>query len=281
MVLFAAVLWGTTGTAQTYIAGESSPIAVAMLRSIIGGGILLVFVIWCKQINFREWQWRLTIGAALSIAAFQSLFFTSVQLTGVAVGTVVTIGSAPIFAGIIEWLFWQVRPTKIWVIATVFSIIGATLLVSAGGETVIKPLGVIIALVAGFLFALYTNVSKRLMDHAQPLPAVALIFTICGLSLLPLSVTHLEWVPLQMNVIIILYLAIFTCSIAYWFYLSGLQRISSSAAVTLSLAEPLTAALLGVLLIGEHLSKIAWCGVTFMFSGILLLTFFSKRTKQL
>ena len=277
MVLIAAVLWGTTGTAQTYIAGESSPIAVSMLRSIIGGGLLLLIVVCRKQINWRKWQWGLTITAALAIAAFQSLFFTSVQLTGVAVGTVVTIGSAPIFAGIIEWLFWKVQPTIVWGIATLFSIVGAFLLVSSGGETVINPLGVIVALAAGFLFALYTNISKQLMRLAQPLPAVALVFTICGLSLLPLSVTQLEWVMLQMNGVIILYLAIFTCSIAYWLYLTGLKRISSSSAVTLSLAEPLTAAMLGVFLVGEYLSKQAWSGVSLLFSGILILTFFTRR----
>lgn len=54
--------------------------------------------------------------------------------------------------------------------------------------------------------------------------------------------------------------------------LSGLQKISSSSAVTLSLAEPLTAAMLGVFLIGEYLSVMSWFGVAMLLGGIVVLT---------
>ncbi|CAM5212450.1 Putative inner membrane transporter YicL OS=Lysinibacillus sphaericus OX=1421 GN=yicL_3 PE=3 SV=1 [Lysinibacillus sphaericus] len=57
-------------------------------------------------------------------------------------------------------------------------------------------------------------------------------------------------------------------SIAYLLFLSGLQKISSSSAVTLSLAEPLTAAMLGVLLVGEHLSSTSWVGVAMLLEEV-------------
>ncbi|ATP38819.1 hypothetical protein CSE16_01640 [Solibacillus sp. R5-41] len=176
-VLFAAMLWGTVGTTQTFLTKGISSFGVAGVRSAIGGGLLLVIVLAMRKINFRTWSWKWTILAALTIALFQSLFFASVRYTGVAVGTVITIGSAPVFAGVIEWLFWKGRPSQVWGMATGLAITGCVLLFVNHGEAVIDPFGIILALCAGFMFALYTNVSKQLMKHEETLPAVAMTFT--------------------------------------------------------------------------------------------------------
>lgn len=74
-VLLAAILWGMTGTAQTYLDEEASPIAVATIRSAIGGSLLLAITIIMRKINFLRWSWKWTILAAASIAFFQGLFF--------------------------------------------------------------------------------------------------------------------------------------------------------------------------------------------------------------
>jgi len=92
-VLLAAILWGMTGTVQTSLDQGVSPIAVAMIRSAIGGSLLLVITIIMRKINFLRWSWKWTILAAASIALFQGLFFSSIRLTGIAIGTVATIGS--------------------------------------------------------------------------------------------------------------------------------------------------------------------------------------------
>lgn len=279
VVLIAAVLWGTTGTAQTFLEGEISAFSVAMVRSGIGGGLLLIVVIAMRKINFRRWSWKWTIFAAFAIGLFQVLFFSSIRYTGVAVGTVVTIGSSPVFAGIIEWLIWRVKPTKVWAIATCSAIVGCVLLFLVGGETVVDPLGVSLALMAGFMFALYTNVSKRLMEREAALPAVAMTFSLCALLLLPFAWSDgFKWVGEGTNGYTMLYLGIFSTSIAYMLFLSGLQKISSSSAVTLSLAEPLTAALLGVFFLGEQLSAVSWIGVGFILMGIIVLTLGARKT---
>ena len=282
IVLIAAVLWGTTGTAQTFLEGDISAFSVAMVRSGIGGGLLLLAVIVMRKINLKTWSWKWTLLAAFAIGLFQVLFFSSIRYTGVAVGTVVTIGSSPVFAGVIEWLFWHVKPTKVWAIATSSAIVGCVLLFLVGGETVVEPLGVSLALMAGFMFALYTNLSKRLMEQEEALPAVAMTFSICALLLLPFAWTDgFTWVFEGVNSYTMLYLGIFSTSIAYMLFLSGLQKISSSSAVTLSLAEPLTAALLGVFFLGEQLSIVSWIGVVFILMGIIVLTFGARKMSAL
>ncbi|MGE7983264.1 DMT family transporter [Solibacillus sp. NPDC093137] len=277
-VLLAAMLWGTVGTTQTFLSEGISSFAVAGVRSGIGGGVLLLAVLLMRKISFRNWSWKWTILAAIAIALFQSLFFTSVRFTGVAVGTVVTIGSAPVFAGFIEWVFWKVRPTFVWAIATVLAIVGCLLLFMNQGETAINPLGIGLALAAGSMFALYTNVSKQLMKREETLPAVAMTFSICALFLLPLAAKDgFGWLTEGVNIWPILFMALAATSLAYILFLGGLKKISSSAAVTLSLAEPLTAALLGVFLVGEHLTFVAWIGVSLLLGGIVVLTFGTKK----
>ncbi|MER2191707.1 MAG: EamA family transporter [Solibacillus sp.] len=276
-VLIAAMLWGTVGTTQTFLTDDISPFAVAGVRSAIGGGVLLIAVIALRKINFRKWSWKWTIFAALAIALFQSLFFTSVRFTGVAVGTVVTIGSSPVFAGLIEWIIWKVRPTRVWAIATGLAVIGCVLLFVNRGEAVVNPFGISLALCAGFMFALYTNVSKKLMEQEETLPAVAMTFTICALFLLPFAARDgFTWLSAPTNLWSMLFMALAATTLAYILFLAGLQKISSSAAVTLSLAEPLTAAMLGVFLIGEYLTVTSWIGVGMLLSGIIVLTLGAK-----
>lgn len=279
-VLLAAVLWGTTGTTQTFLQEGISPIAIAGVRSAIGGGGLLIIVLLMRKINFRNWSWKWTLLAAFTIALFQSLFFTSVSLTGVAVGTVVTIGSSPIFAGIIEWLFWKRRPSTVWGISTTLAVIGCILLFINQGETTIHPLGILCALCAGIMFAFYTNCSKQLTEIEDTLPAVAMTFTICALLLLPFSPGGVSWVFDGANIWPMLFMGLAATSLAYILFLSGLEKISSSAAVTLSLAEPLTAAILGVLVVGESLSMTSWLGVSLLLGGIVVLTMGSRNKRK-
>lgn len=281
LVLLAAILWGTVGTTQTFLTDGIQPLTIATMRSGIGGGVLLIFAIALKKIQFRHWSWKFTFYAALSMALFQPLFFTSVRLTGVAIGTVVTIGSSPIFAGLIEWLYFKKRPTRKWGMATVLAIVGCVLLFVNKGEATVNPLGIGLALCAGIAFATYTHVSKSLMDKEEALPAVAMTFSMCGLLLLPIAlILGLDWVTQSANWPPLLFMGVFGTSIAYVLFLTGLQKIPSSSAVTLSLGEPLTAALLGVFLVGEYLSVASWIGVAMLLGGIIVITF-GGRTKSI
>lgn len=272
------MLWGTVGTTQTFLTEGISSFSVAGVRSAIGGGVLLIATIAMRKISFKKWSWKWTILAAIAIALFQSLFFTSVRFTGVAVGTVVTIGSSPVFAGILEWLIWKVRPSKVWGIATILAIVGCVLLFANRGEAVVDPVGVGLALTAGFMFALYTNVSKQLMEREDTLPAVAMTFSMCALFLMPFAARDgFGWLTEGTNLSAMLFMALAATSVAYVLFLGGLKKISSSAAVTLSLAEPLTAAILGVFLVGEYLSPLSWVGVGLLLGGIVVLTVGARK----
>src|SRR5690606_41636229 len=103
LVLLAAVLWGTTGTAQALAPADASPFAVGAARVFIGGTALLLIAWRRRQLRGRTWHRGAAVAAAAAVAAYQVCFFAGVAATGVATGTLVAIGSAPVFAGLLGW----------------------------------------------------------------------------------------------------------------------------------------------------------------------------------
>ncbi|MFC7364350.1 MULTISPECIES: DMT family transporter [Bhargavaea] len=273
-VLIGAILWGTTGTAQSYLPENVHPLTVGALRLAGGGLILLFFAVAMRRLNLGEWPWGATLVAAVAMALFQPFFFGSVRLTGVAVGTVTGIGSAPVFAGLIEWIILKRRPSRRWAMATVLAVAGCALLLLTGDQVTVNPMGVLLALGAGLTFAAYSMTSKIVLEFADPSAAVGVVFTISALILSPfLFIYPLDGLRSQEGISVIVYIAVAATAVAYVLYSAGLKEIPAATAVTLSLAEPLTAAILGVAIVGEELNFFAWTGVGFLLGGLIVLTF--------
>lgn len=279
MILLAAMLWGTTGTTQALAPEAAHPIAIGATRLAVGGLFLLGLVLVAGKLDFRNWPIKTTILASLSMALYQPLFFSAVLMTGVAIGTVVAIGSAPIFSGFIEWIFLKKRPSAIWWVSTFLSILGCLLLLMNQESVSINPIGIVLALGAGISFASYTLVSRELVENYSPLSVVGVVFTLSAMLLSPLLfVFDMSWITSMRGVGISLHLGIVATGIAYFLFAKGLSSVSSSTAVTLSLAEPLTAALLGVFVVGERLSALSWVGISLLLLGIGLLIWSAKKT---
>src|SRR5690606_35069995 len=118
------MLWGTTGPARTFVADTADAFVAAARRLAIGGVVLMMSLAFSGVFKFSNWPWKYIWIVSLALALFQYSFFTSVRLTGVAVGTVVTIGSSPIFTGLLESIFLRARPTRQWFVATSLAVIG-------------------------------------------------------------------------------------------------------------------------------------------------------------
>ncbi|MDN4606226.1 DMT family transporter [Sporosarcina highlanderae] len=279
-VLFGAILWGTTGTAQTFMPQTVHPLAVGASRLTVGGFTLLIVMLILRKIDFRNWPWKATLLSALAMAIFQYCFFTSIRLTGIAIGTVVAIGSAPMFSGLIEWLVLKHRPTKVWLTATSLAIVGCVLLFSNKEGLVVNPVGVTLSLCAGLLFAFYTLFNKEVLEKADTIPSVAVIFSLSAVMLMPfLFIFETEGLLTFPGISTTIYLGIAATSVAYILFSTGLRLIPSSSAVTLSLAEPLTAAILSVIVVGERLDIISWSGIALLLGGILVLTLSGRKQK--
>ncbi|MGG0288087.1 EamA family transporter [Peribacillus butanolivorans] len=281
LVILGAMLWGTTGTAQSFAPDGAHPIAIGSVRLAIGGTALLLIAIWQKKITLHNWPIKETILATLGMACYQPLFFTAVSMTGIAIGTIITLSSAPIIAGFLEWLFGKKRPSPRWWMATGLSIAGCLLLFSNQGSVTIDPVGALLALGAGASFTVYTLVSKKILDKQPPEATAAVIFCFSALLLAPmLFIFDISWIGTTNGLAVSLHLGLLATAVAYLLFNKGLLSVPSSTAVSLSLAEPLTAALLGVFLIGESLTLMSWFGVGLLLCGIISLTILPKSSKS-
>jgi DME family drug/metabolite transporter len=197
-------------------------------------------------------------------------------LTGVAVGTVVAVGSSPILAGLLVILVWRRRPTTHWLLATALAVSGVILL-AGGGEVAIHPVGLALALATGLSYAVYVLATKRLLDDQPAERATAVVFGLGALLLTPiLFLSDLSWLARPSGLLVVLHLGVVTIGLAYLLFAQGLTAVPAAAAVTLSLAEPLTAALLGLFFLGERLPAIGFVGIGLLFAGLLWLTVKAK-----
>lgn len=273
----AAVLWGTTGTSQALAPASASPLAVGALRLAVGAAALLLLA-GARGVLTRDTFARARgpiVVAALGIATYQLAFFSGVRLAGVAVGTLVGIGSSPIFAGLLAWGVEGRRPERRWYLATGMAILGCVLLglppTDAGLPPVSLP-GLGLTLLAGAAYAVLSLAGQRVGARVTPAAGMALAFAIGTLLLLPvLLVQDLRWLAEWPAVPVMLHLGVLATAVPYVLYLRALRTVPVATAVTLTLAEPLTAATLGLLLLGERMAPAGYAGMACLVLGIGLL----------
>lgn len=284
-VVLAAVLFGTTGTSQALGPDTTTPVGVGAMRLVVGGaGLLLVLPLLGLALRDATRLWRTPRGllAGACTAAYQLCFFAAVAQTGVAVGTLVTIGSGPVFAGLLAWLTLRERPSGSWFAATGLCIAGLALLsldALSGADT--DPVGVLLALGSGVGYAAYTVISRSLMtDGVASEVVMAAAFGLGGILLLPfLAFQPVAWVATPGGIALALYLGLGTTTLAYVLFGRGLSVLPAAPVTTLVLAEPLVATVLGVAVLGERLPPAGVAGAALILAGLVLQGLMAARRK--
>jgi drug/metabolite transporter, DME family len=279
-VLLAALCFGTTGTAQALGPVGIDPAAVGAARVLIGGGLLVMVATALRHGERRRWARGPVIAGAIGVAAYQAAFFAAVKDTGVAIGTIVALGSAPALAGALEWLLYGRRPSSRWGAATGAATVGVALLALAGGaDAGISVPGVLLAVVAGGSYATYTLSAKRLLDDGHaPESVMAASFGLGALLLLPvLLATGAGWLTTPGGFALALFLGVVPTAVAYVLFARGLRGLTASETATLTLAEPVTAAALGVGVLGERVTGAGALGAALVLGGLVVLALRGPR----
>lgn len=284
-VVAAAALFGTAGTARELGPDGTTAIGVGAARIVIGTAVLWIAVWWGRRRGsipaiaapVRTNRWVILLGG-LGVAIYTPMFFEAVERTGVAVGTIVGVGSGPFFAGALEWAWRGVRPSRWWAIGTVVTVTGGAVLVlaqNASGSTSdpVDAVGIIFALAAGFGYALYSVTSKVVMERGvDPVLTLASTFLVGSTLVALLAIRQpFGWITTGDGFLMALQLGLLATGLAYIIYGYGLQRLSSATTVTLVLAEPLTATMLAVVVLGEAIAPLAWLGVVGLLAGLLIV----------
>jgi drug/metabolite transporter, DME family len=280
-VLLGAAAWGTTGTAAHFAPGGASAVSVGSARILLGGVVLLGLAVG-RPGPRRELRAMLSAGsgrrprlvlAIAGVSGYQLCFFSAVRLTGVAVGTVVAIGSAPVLTGLITRLTGGPALTRRWMIATVGAIGGCAALVTGGRAAGVSLAGVGLALVAGLCYAVYAVAAARLISGGTGEAAVmGALFGGGAVFLAPvLLASSPGWVLSARGLAVTAYLGMITTVAAYLLYGRGLRTVPAPVAVTLGLAEPLVAAVAGLAVLGERLTAVEVAGLVLVGGALAVL----------
>ncbi|WP_347753738.1 EamA family transporter [Agrococcus sp. ProA11] len=282
-VLLAAVLWGTTGTVAHFAPAGSNPLAIGLATFGIGGLVLAAVsarrvAAVLRQRAHLGW----VLAGAVGVVLYPAGYYPAMALAGVAVGNVVALGSGPIFAALLEWLVDRRRPDARWAVATAVAATGIVLLVSgepatdgtAAADPAGAALGVVLALAAGFGYALYAFAGARLIGRGAPSTgAMGALFLVGGAACLAwLALVGIGPLGSPAGLATIGYLGLVPMALAYLLFGYGLRVLRSSTATTIALLEPVVATLLAVAVVGERPSPIGWAGLAAIALGIALLT---------
>lgn len=278
MVLLAAILWGTTGTAQTLMPAGLPAHWVGALRLLVSGAFFWIYVAaglrgQPSRAPFAHIQWGWVLLAGASMAAYNLTFFAGVKVSSVAVGTAIALGSGPIWAGLLQLAVARRSPAGVWWLGTVLAVAGGSLMVLGSARQLdISMAGIGLCLTAGLSYAVYTLVSQRLVARAPPAIVTVSIFSCAALIAVPaaFAVSGFPAVSAQ-GWWIMAYLGVVATGVAYLLFTHALNRISATTAVSMCLIEPLTAFCLAILVIGERPPAAAFGGLALVMLGLALV----------
>lgn len=286
-VLAAATFFGTTGTALALGPDSVSAISAGTLRLLIGGvGLIAAAIISRSSFTSLRSSIGPMILGALAVASYQLSFFFATTSTGVALATVVTIGSSPLAARIIGARRRRPTPGSWWAVAAALLLLGLILLVVGSGVmnndegTTFSYIGILAALLAGISYAAYTEcASVALTVGASPTATMAGLFFLAGVFASPLLLTQdLGWLGEISGLVMILYLSLVTLSLAYVWFGWGLQHLPPTSVVMLTMFEPVVAAVLAIIILDETLGYVSWIGVGVVLAGLGVVGRASRRS---
>ncbi|MBD9584839.1 EamA family transporter [Delftia sp. DLF01] len=299
-VSVAAVLWGTTGTAQSLGAGGLSPFWVGAAQLAVSSlflGALLAVSHW--RLRGRAGQGVAPVQsllpnpvhlglrpawfvlASMGIGGYSIFFYEGVTLTGVAVGTAVAIGSGPIWAGLMQALVLRAPLSALWWAGTLVSVAGGAAMVMARGGATLSWSGLALCLLAGLSYAGYALINKRLVTHMSPRVVNFYVFTGAACMAVPIALVQSglpQWSLAA--VLVVVYLGVVVSGLAHMLFSIGLRSISGPTGVTLSLIEPVAAFVLAVWVVGERQPLQSWLGLLAVLAGLMLVIGAEMRAQR-
>lgn len=279
-VLIAGVLWGGSGTIASFFPSSASPLAIGAIRLTVGGLCLAIILgITTKGIWFApstKIYPKHVLIVALGIALAQVMLFWGVQLAGVTIATMVVIGSSPLFTGIFSWIWHKEAQKRSWLISSCIVITGCLFMAVSGGSEVqgmqiMK--GSASALLAGAGWALAGTLIKEMQKSASSLEISVIVLSSGAILLLPLAaIQGFSWINEPHVIEFALALGGISAALPYFLFNTGMRHIPVPHAFLYGLTEPLTASMLGILLLRERLSLFGMMGYGLISGGLLLFT---------
>jgi len=251
LTALAPATWGSSYVVTTQLLPEHSPLTVALLRALPAGLLLLVFV---RQLPPLNWIGKILILGALNFSIFWALLFVSAyRLPG---GVAATLGaSQPLIVIFLSGLVLQTQVRSTQILSAVLGVAGVALLVLTPSAQ-LDTLGILAGLGGALSMAAGVVLTRKWQPPVPPLTFTAWQMTAGGLLLLPLAVFASPDVPqfTAANLLGLAYLGLIGGALTYILWFRGIARIDPASVSILGVFSPLSAVLLGWLMMGETLS---------------------------
>ncbi len=296
-VAFAATAWGTAGAAAEllYRGSAIGPITLSFWRY-VGGLVLLVPAHLMRRHRARRRPGaRITAATreprraavvrilvtGIGLTVFQSAYFAAVQATGLAVGTVVTLGASPVLVAVGARILLGERLGRAGAVAVLGALAGLAVLVLGGqGTGSVRIGGVGLALLSALGYAWITLYTRWLGGRADggpdSLTTTVWAFAVGAVCLLPLALRLGMWTGVRdvgRTLELLVYLTTVPTALGYALFFAGLAVVRASTASVLSLIEPVTAAVIAVALLGERLTAVMVIGTVILIAAVAWLAF--------
>lgn len=272
LLVISGATYATAGTASALGPDSATPLGVAAVRLGVGA-ITFLAVLPLLGGRYRDlpalWRRPAVWIAALLSGLFQTLYFAGVALDGVALGALLTMGSVPVFSGILGAFFGH-PVNRAWVLATVVCTTGLVLL-SIDGIDGGSILGVSAALGSGLAGAAFTVALKRMLDQGvSEIPLSAATYCLAAVMLLPIFLLQSPtWLLTPQGIVFALYLGIVAMALPNVLWIKGLNALPPGPTATLMLTDPAVATILGVVVLGERLAMAGIVGLVLVVIGLV------------
>ncbi|AJP59889.1 ABC transporter permease [Pandoraea vervacti] len=275
LTALAPVIWGSTYIVTTQILPPERPFTAALIRVLPSGLLLLIYA--RRRPARGDWG-RLLVLSALNIGAFQALLFVAAyRLPG---GLAAVVGAIqPLLVMALAWGVEQRRPLASTVWAAVAGVVGMGVLLLSPG-TVFEPIGIVAALAGAASMATGTYLTRRWRLNMPVLALTGWQLLLGGLMLVPVTLMVDPALPSLTGLQIAgyAYLSMAGALLAYALWFRGIARLAPVAVSSLGLLSPLTAVVLGWVLLGQAIRGPAFVGLAMVFASILAVQWTASRT---
>ncbi|MFD5149271.1 DMT family transporter [Streptomyces sp. NPDC058401] len=284
-LVIAGTAWGTAGAAASllFLASDLGPLALSFWRCAGGLAVLLAVLAVRRRprgalagagaVRARASVGSL-IGTGLLFTLFQSAYFAAVRETGLAVATVVTLGSGPVLIALGARYWMGERLGRGGILAVGGALAGLAVLVLGSGGGEVRPLGVGWALLsaAGYgAMTLRARLLGRRGTGGDPLVTTVWSVGVGAVCLLPFALVE-GLVPHTAEPARVLwllaYMATVPTALAYALYFSGAAAVRAATVSVIMLIEPVGAAAIAVLVLGERLTAPVVLGTVLLLTAV-------------
>ena len=269
----APIIWGSTYLITTQYLPADYPLTVAMLRALPAGLLLLLIA---RKLPNGIWWLKILLLGGLNFAIFWWLLFVSAyRLPG---GVAATVGAIQPFIVILLARVLLGSPIRsLALLSAIIGLTGIAVLILTPQAT-LDPLGILAGLAGAISMALGTVLSRRWQPPVSLLTFTSWQLIAGGLLLLPFAMWFEPALPplSNKNLLGFIYLGLIGGAFTYLLWFRGLARLEPSSVSTLGFLSPITAVVLGWLLLEQSLSMLQCFAVAIVFISVWLSQFANR-----